>query len=333
MKYAQKISVIIPVYNVCNYLDECVKSICGQTYDNLQIILVDDGSTDGSGQLCDEWARKDSRVEVIHCKNQGVSCARNTGLEHAGGELIGFVDSDDCIAPDMYVQLYGRLVESGCSMVVCAYKTVDEQNNAMGQIYENIPDCTLSVDEYLSKLYENVRNHCELVIVMNRLYKKELLEHIRFAEGVIHEDEFFLNEILFQTGRVSVISNALYYYRQRTGSIVHTEFLKKNLSKYDALRKRLIKCMDYGCGEKALQAVYRNCVDIGVRFWLLATYKKLLSAEEEKSFYLDILSVMKMYRDTGVSGKQKLLWNAFRYMPNILKRVYNFHKRHKTKTM
>ena len=329
MKYEQKISVIIPVYNVCKFLDECVKSVCEQTYDNLQIILVDDGSTDGSGELCDEWGKRDCRVEVIHCKNQGVSCARNTGLEYARGELIGFVDSDDYIAPEMYEQLYGRLTESGCSMAVCAYKTVDEQGNAMGQIYENIPDCILSVDEYLPKIYENVRNHCELVIVMNRLYKRELLEHIRFVEGVIHEDEFFLNEWLFLAGRVSIISHALYYYRQRTGSIVHTVFAKKNLSKYEAYRKRLKKCVDEGCGQKVIQAVYRECVNTGIDFWLLATYKKILSEEEEKNFYLDILTVMKMYRDMGVSGKQRLLWNAFRYMPNILKRVYSLHKKRK----
>ena len=298
MKFTKKISVIVPVYNVCKYLDECVGSICEQTYDNLQIILVDDGSTDGSGELCDAWAKKDSRVEVIHCKNQGVSCARNAGLERAEGELIGFVDSDDYIAPDMYEQLYDRLEESGCSMVVCAYKTVDEQGMPLGQIYENISDGTLFVDEYLLKYCENARNHCELVIVTNRLYKRELFDHVQFVEGVIHEDEFFLNDILFQVGQVPVISNALYFYRQRAGSIVHTAFSKKNLNKYDALKERLKKCIEYGCSESAVKSVYRECISTGVRFWLLAAGQKLLSKEEEKSFYQDICATGKLYRDT-----------------------------------
>lgn len=331
MKFTKKISVIVPVYNVYKYLDECVGSICGQTYDNLQIILVDDGSTDGSGELCDAWEQKDSRVEVIHSKNQGVSCARNAGLERAEGELIGFVDSDDYIAPEMYELLYDRLEESGCSMVVCAYKAVDEQGKPLGEIYENISDGTLAVDEYLLKYCENARNHCELVNVSSRLYKRELFDHVQFVEGVIHEDDFFLNDILFQVGQVPVISNALYFYRQRAGSIVHTAFSKKNLSGYDALKERLKKCIDYGCGEKALQTVYRHCVTTGVRYCLLAAWEKILSKDEENSLYLDIIATGKLYRDTGAPMMQKLLWNAFRYMPGTLKRTYCIYKKLRTK--
>ena len=331
MKYPKKISVIIPVYNVFQYLDECVKSVCEQTYDNLQIILVDDGSTDGSGQLCDEWKKRDSRIEVVHGENQGISCARNIGLECADGELIGFVDSDDRIAPKMYELLYKRLEASGCNMVVCAYKTVDEQGNDMGQIYENMPDCVLSVDEYLIKMFENVRNHCELSIVMDRLYRREFLENVRFEKGRIHEDEFFLNEILFRAEKIPVLHDALYEYRQRNGSIMHTTFSKKRLSCFYALRERLKKCLEYGCGKKALQTVYRECVDKGIRLWLLGTCKKLFSEEEEKEFYMEIVEVLKLYRDTEVSGKRRVLWTAFRYMPNILKRTYSVYKRQKEK--
>ena len=125
------ISVIVPVYKAEKYLDKCVQSIVNQTYKNLEIILVDDGSPDNCPEMCDEWAKKDSRIKVIHKENGGVSSARNAGLDNSFGDYIGFVDSDDFIENDFYECLYDNLVENGADISFCTFKTLDEKNRGI----------------------------------------------------------------------------------------------------------------------------------------------------------------------------------------------------------
>lgn len=320
------ISVIIPVYNVEKYLDICINSVCNQTYGNLEIILIDDGSTDRSGQICDIWKTRDKRIIVIHQSNQGISCARNSGLNIAKGEYIGFVDSDDEIDSEMYEKLYQKLTQSQCQMALCAYEAVDEEGNLCKRIYEDIPDSILTMERYLELINVNKRNHCTLVAVWNKLYSRKMLEEVRFSEETVHEDEFFINDILLRVDRVAVLQNALYKYRQRQHSIMHESFSIKRLSYFYAVRNRLILCEQQKYGEECVCLTARECVNSGVRFWLLITSEKKVPAEDRKRFYRDVLEVERKYIRYGTL-KQRVLWNLFHFTPKILGMIYSGYRR------
>lgn len=320
------ISIIIPVYNVEKYLNACVSSVCNQTYDNLEIILIDDGSTDRSGQICDSWKNQDNRIVVIHQLNKGVSAARNAALSIARGDYIGFVDSDDEIDAEMYEKLYHKLTQSQCQMALCAYETIDEEGNLCKRIYENLPESILTMEHYLELINVNVRNHCALTVVWNKLYSRKILEELRFTEGAVHEDEFFLNDVLPRVNKVAVLQEPLYRYRQRQQSIMHVSFSAKRLSYFYAVRNRVILCEEQKYGENCIRLTARECMNTGVRFWLLITNRKIVSTEERMQFYNDVLEVVLKYRRYGTL-KQRLLWDLFHFTPNLLGMVYCAYKR------
>ncbi|MDD5901303.1 MAG: glycosyltransferase [Lachnospiraceae bacterium] len=319
------ISVIIPVYNVVRYLDECIESVCDQTHKMLEIILVDDGSTDGSSELCDKWKEKDDRILVIHKENGGLSTARNMGLDIASGEYIGFVDSDDTIEPRMYECLLQALEQSTAELVVCAYKAVDEKGNPYRQIYEDVPDCTLSIQKYLEMMNQNVRIHCEFIGVWNKLYRRSMLEGIRFRDGVIHEDDFFLNSLLPRIKNINILHTKFYNYRQRGGSIMHEKFSEKRLVYFYALQERVKICEDMSFEGECLRAVACECINSGVRFWVLLSLKRIVDAEKISKYYQDVLMVKRKYFHYGTL-KQKVFWSLFDYMPGVMKTMYRCYK-------
>jgi len=187
----EKISVIVPVYNVEQYLERCIDSIINQTYKNLEIILVNDGSTDNSGQLCDELAKKDDRIRVIHKKNGGLSDARNVGVDEAKAELIGFIDSDDYIDEDMYELLINNLKAANADLSMCGHYDV----------YNNVPEAQV-VDKKTWELSprEAIKMVMEAKILsvtaVNKLYKKSLFSELRFEIGKIAEDAFIMIKLL-----------------------------------------------------------------------------------------------------------------------------------------
>ena len=233
------ISIIVPVYKVEAYLRKCVDSILAQTYTNLEIILVDDGSPDNCPQMCDEYKALDSRIVVIHQQNGGLSAARNAGLDIATGSYIMFVDSDDYIAPDMCEKLYQLLIRDGSDLAICSLEC----------IYE--PGCGMSSDETVKKglkselltTQQALEKVCEswfFVVAWNKLYKKDLFAHYRFPVGRIHEDEFAVHHIFAQCQRISVTEERLYYYLRRADSITgqQKELTVKRLDAIDALMDR-----------------------------------------------------------------------------------------------
>ena len=151
------ITVIVPVYKVEKYLDRCVQSIVDQTYTNLEIILVDDGSPDNCPKMCDEWAKKDKRIKVIHKQNGGLSDARNAGLEKAKGKYVGFVDSDDYISPIMYEKLYKCIIDNQADMAMCGFSTVDEKGKVTYINELNLPNCNCNniANFYVNTEYTN----------------------------------------------------------------------------------------------------------------------------------------------------------------------------------
>ncbi len=204
------ISVIVPVYKVENYIHECVDSIIAQTYTNLEIILVDDGSPDNCSKICDEYAEKDSRVKVIHQENGGLSAARNAGLDIATGDYIGYVDSDDYIELNMYEELYEAIKEYNSDLSICGVKKFELENRL--EVYGNK---SLTKNEFLKELLsENVKSY-----VCNKLYKKSLFDNIRFPEGELFEDLKIMHLIAEKTTVVGFIDKTFYNYRIRQNSI------------------------------------------------------------------------------------------------------------------
>lgn len=211
MNSQPKISVIVPVYKVEKTLDKCVESIIGQTYKNLEIILVDDGSPDNCPAMCDGWAEKDSRIRVIHKENGGVSSARNAALDIATGDYIGFVDSDDWIEPEMYSSLIQKISESGKNIALCSYYAVE----ISGERYE----CRCVADkEVLDK-----DDYFRFIVlggyggyIWNRLYDADILKEVRFDEDIWYSEDLLFNfKAAQKSGGAAVLDSAEYNYFQK----------------------------------------------------------------------------------------------------------------------
>lgn len=272
------VSIIVPVYNVEKYLDICLESIIHQTYSNLEVILVDDGSKDNSGKICESWAKKDGRITVIHKENGGLSDARNIGIDNANGEWILFVDSDDFIHKDLVKLSLEEAMKCNADMVVFGYLEVDEECNQIHSKITNIKENIYTGQELLN---EFVRNGKGSMVAWNKLYKRKIWKNLRYPVGKIHEDEFVIIDILESVDMAILFSEELYYYRQREGSIMHTKALE---AAYDAL--------------EAFEIRYRK-----------------LSYNRELSGYVltEILSyIINIYQEERDKDKKKMLLKKFR---------------------
>lgn len=219
-----KISIIVPVYNVEKYLEKCVNSILNQTFTDFELILVDDGSPDNSGAMCDQFAEKDERIKVIHKENGGLSDARNAGIEVAEGEYLGFVDSDDYIAEDMYDLLYANIVNEDADLSICGIYDVYENKEPQKRIQQYM---ILNKAEAMKVVLE-----AKIVSVhaVNKLYKKEIFTHVRYPVGKITEDAAVILSILEKTEKIVIDTNQKYYYFHRANSISSNLFSKKDLN-------------------------------------------------------------------------------------------------------
>lgn len=215
------ISVIIPIYKVEQYLDECVESIINQTYKNLEIILVDDGSPDGCSQMCDEWSRKDDRIRVVHKKNGGLSSARNAGLDVATGEYVSFVDSDDFIATDALRSLYERFNDDEGIGIVSGmiYRYQDGNTCNFKRAWMLNEEKIIPAKDFLLETMSQKTSYT----VWNKLYKREFLDGVRFREGRNNEDTLFMYDLGKRMRGLNVsmveIPKYVYYYRYREDSI------------------------------------------------------------------------------------------------------------------
>ena len=224
-----KISVIVPVYKVEKYLTHAVDSIINQTYKNLEIILVDDGSPDLCGKICDEYAKKDARIKVIHKENGGLADARNAGIDIAEGDFFGFVDSDDYLAPDMYERLLHNLIENDAQISMClAYIVYDDDMS-----FYDIKKGEIKVFSE-GEILENLFCGCLNNFAWNKLYKKELFQSIRYPKGKIYEDLFTTYKLFGLCKKVVFDGSKLYYYRIRKDSIMGMARRVIHLDKFEA---------------------------------------------------------------------------------------------------
>ena len=223
------ISVIIPVYNVEDCLNHCVASVCNQVYQDLEIILIDDGSTDSCPKLCDAWQEKDFRIKVIHKENGGLSSARNSGLAVATGEYVAFVDSDDYVHPEYISRLYGLIEKTGAGIALCNFRKI--YTNSEDFTYPSLPDGAYTTISYEKALEELVGfNSVQYVLTWNKLYKMDVFKEIRFPVGKISEDFYVSFKVLHKAGTIAQTGDQLYYYYLRKGSIIHS---RDNVSDYN----------------------------------------------------------------------------------------------------
>lgn len=210
----KKISVIVPVYNMEKYLGRCVDSILAQTYENIEVILVDDGSSDASPDICDRYAEADGRVRVIHKANGGLSSARNAGLDAATGDYIGFVDSDDYISPDMYRILAERLDGGDCEIANAMYVYAFEGGETAPSRVPHTTDENISAEQFARELML----HAGDVSVCTKLFRAEIFDGVRFPEGKLNEDLLFMLDVLARVRSIGFAAHIGYYYFVRSGS-------------------------------------------------------------------------------------------------------------------
>ena len=230
------ISVVIPIYNVEQYLNRCIDSILKQTYTNLEILLIDDCSTDSCGAICDHYSVKDGRIKVLHKKNGGLSDARNIGIAMASGEYITFVDSDDSVASDMIQYLYGLIMKYKVEVSMCQYQSINEEDEHIKTRVYNFDDFLIDSNE---KIMESYFKHKFISsVAWGKLYKTKLFGDIRYPIGRFHEDEFTTYRVLSLCNKIVVGCERKYFYRQRGGSITNRPFCIKHMDGVFAAEER-----------------------------------------------------------------------------------------------
>ncbi len=316
------ISIIVPVYNVENYLDKCVQSIVDQTYTNLEIILVDDGSPDKCGAMCDEWAKKDARIRVIHKENGGQADARNVGIQTATGEYIGFVDSDDVIAPEMYERLMSLIQEHRAHLAECCMQQFDTWPFG-GFHEEETTITTYSTEEAIKNLINERVFSCT---VPNILVESPIAKAVLFDTGKIHEDILWPYRV-FAKCDIVVHTTARYYaYFQRPGSTMNSAYSEKRFDALDALQQRAIEV------KKQFPALYplAERVYAGSCMYHYQKLARLPKTDEYAQFqerlYRRFCDVDRKVAFQAVGMKQKLWYALFAMMPRFTCRVRNMLK-------
>jgi glycosyltransferase involved in cell wall biosynthesis len=239
-KIFPKISIIVPIYKVESYLRQCIDSIITQIYTNLEIILVNDGSPDNCGAICDEYAKKDKRIKVLHKKNGGVSSARNAGLNVASGEYLAFVDSDDWIESDMVEVLYQAIKISNADISCCNYYLAYTNSNKV--LNDTNETLIFNREQAIKQTLLNKYIFCS---VWGKLFKKNLFDTVRFPLSISYgEDAAVMIDILSVIEHVASINIPKYYYRQRKGSLIHITYNSKIIEVLDTAKK-LLKIAEY----------------------------------------------------------------------------------------
>ena len=274
MEQDQLISVIVPVYNAEKYLQRCIRSILAQTYENFEILIVDDGSKDSSGQLCDEFALQDSRIHVTHKNNGGPGSARTVGLRQAKGEYIAFVDADDYISPAYLQILHDILRKEDADLVQCRYHAVrPSQEGRLDQSFclnSHIQKCSNLelISEFLNKdTYLNV------VVLWNKLYRRELWQDLSFPEGKTIDDEFLICQVMYRAKKVAETDQVLYCYYLSPDSIERGKPSLHRLDGMMAMEEQLKFFMEIGHPEfhnallfRYYSTLFNNCLFLKQNF-------------------------------------------------------------------
>lgn len=316
------ISIIVPVYKVEPYLSRCLDSILNQTYRELEVILVDDGSPDRCGIICDEYAAKDKRVRVIHKANGGLSDARNSGIEAANGEILSFIDSDDWVDQRYVEFLYGLLKTKEADISVCNFlRVLDDNTEAPTETGE-----TYEFSNIDALLQYNDRFSTQMVVAWGKLYKKDLFQGIRFPLGRFHEDEFTTYKVIYKANKIVFSTQQLVCYRQRNDSIMgQNDNLKGRIDAVDALLERS------AFYESKNLPLLRECANKTLFhfFRFLFRYSRKYN-EVIPSFYLNSFSELKIKLRNGRYKTINRLFFEFYFLfpslSDLLFDIYSFIK-------
>lgn len=261
------ISIIVPVYGVEAYLGRCMESLLSQTYENIEIILVDDGSPDNCPALCDAYGLQDTRVQVIHQENAGLSGARNTGLCAARGKYVAFVDSDDYVATDYIKALYELIVESESDISQCrfAYVSGEALKSGKSRSYK-----VYRGESLMEQLYGPEEEATYFVVAWNKLYRRELFQEIRYPKGRIHEDEATTYRLFDKAKKLAFTERVLYGYFTRNSGSITSVFSKKRLDWLLAHEERIAFFGEAGY-ERLLPAAYKKLCDACITFFYRCT--------------------------------------------------------------
>lgn len=286
------ISVIVPIYNTVEYLPRCVDSIRRQTYRNLEIILVDDGSTDNSGAMAEKFALEDKRVKAFHKENGGSSSARNLGIEKASGDFIGFVDSDDYIEPEMYERLLFAALSENLMMVQCSRDEIDEQGNRMENVCTPPEEAILMEDENFMRELLMHRGDCSFC---TKLTKASLLKNHHFPEGELNEDFRLLTELLAEIPAVMILPQQDYHVFYRYGSNTRT----RNKDEFPRVFTDIVNNADRV--EKLVLENYPSLTQEARRFALFQRLDYMLHIpismmNKENVFYVQVCDYLKKHR-------------------------------------
>ena len=318
------ISVIIPVYNVQDYVRDCVESVLAQTYTELEILLVDDGSTDASGSICDEYASMDDRIRVIHRENGGLSAARNSGIKECRGEYVSFIDSDDAVSPVFIETLYNMCDRSGANTAICGIGIADDKDGtSMEELLSSGRADRSSVGEYkgytshglLDHFYDTNMHHA-IVVAWNKLYNREVIADIRYPEGFVYEDEATTFAFLYNAGELAWTDEKLYFYRNRSGSITKQGFSLKRLDVLEAYRRRRQFYIDHGEKKYAVREEYCQLSAYLDFYYLLG--KKLPEEKKVRRELLDTFRALyKKYDKSVWTSKRRLLYAICFLCPSL----------------
>ena len=316
------ISVIIPVYKVEAYLERCIKSVVNQTYKNLEILLIDDGSPDQCPMICDDWAKKDSRVKVIHNQNGGLSSARNTGLDISTGEYIAFVDSDDWIEPEMYEVLIQSCINNETLMAVAGRFDVQESSLIKSVGKRPKQNRVIEVEETLSLMLSEGELDS---VVWDKVFSKYLWDDIRFPMGEIYEDIAVMYKIVVKAKRISMCDGVFYNYFHRNGSIVKSEF-SASLIDYPNHTREMLTYISSEYPKCKASALYVHIQAVGCLLKKMSRSKMVRESQKYTTIYYEYTKELKSYtvfilKSSLFTLKEKILF--FVLSSKMLTKVMN----------
>jgi glycosyltransferase involved in cell wall biosynthesis len=235
-----QVSIIIPIYNVADYLPKCISSVLAQSYPNLEILLVNDGSTDNSLEICEGYAKQDARIRVIDQENGGISAARNAGIDGASGAYLAFIDGDDFLHQDFIFRLLHSLLKTQSQISVSNFLIMEwDEIPTENPIFSDVDDIVYNPSDMVMNFYQN-RNPFPFVTVTGKLYEASLFHQFRFPLVDLHEDEFTNYLLIFRATKIVFLSKQMYYYVNRASSLTHSPYSLKNLLKLEALEQRIL---------------------------------------------------------------------------------------------
>lgn len=308
------VSVIVPVYNVERYLENCIGSICSQNFSDLEIILVDDGATDCSGAICDEWALKDPRIRVIHKENGGLSDARNAGMEIASGGWYMFVDSDDTITPDTIQRLYEAAMAHNCEMAVCNMVRIYD-DGATELFYAPVSELTVWEGQ---QRFETLKQPS----ACNKLFRADLFQDVRFPKGKFYEDTFVYHILAHRAQRIALTGHDGYYYLSRRESILgQPKYTDRYFDMVEAVYTRVTYLLEHRVphyGEEACLSLYAAVSN--AEKLVLKTEQNREKFTRMRQWYQTAYTHLMKHPDTNL--KQKLRLVLLRYAPGLHSKLY-----------